>query len=112
MIERGPIVKVQVAKSGVKLVRLCKHLNISRPTLYRRFEDPNVDYDFIRAVGEVIHHDFSEQFPEMKKAPGLKAEALPTELDSLVDCKDQLLHVYGLYTDILQKYNALLQAQA
>ncbi len=103
-----------VAKSGMKLSQLHRALEISRPTLYRRFEDPNLDFDFIKRVGQLIYHDFAQEFRELA-APGL---ALATEatagyrLESLDDCKDKLLHVYSLYTELQEKYNALLNERS
>lgn len=110
MMHRGEIVAAIVAKSGVKLSQLHRSLGISRPTLYRRFEDPNLDFDFIRRVGQLIYHDFAEEFRELA-APGLTLAAEPAagyQLDSLDDCKNKLLHVYALYTELQEKYAALL----
>ncbi|MDO7885586.1 hypothetical protein [Hymenobacter cheonanensis] len=110
MQHRGELVAAVVAKSGVKLSQLHRALGISRPTLYRRFEDPNLDFDFIKRVGQLIYHDFAEDFRELA-APGLTLAAEPAagyHLDSLDDCKNKLLHVYALYTDLQEKYNALL----
>lgn len=33
---------------------------------------------------------------------------VPYQLDSLDECKNKLLHVYALYTELLERYNALL----
>lgn len=110
MQHRGEIVAATVAKSGVKLSQLHRALGISRPTLYRRFEDPNLDFDFIKRVGQLIYHDFAEDFRELA-APGPSLAAEPAagyQLDSLDDCKNKLLHVYSLYTELQEKYNALL----
>jgi len=110
MQHRGEIVAAIVAKSGVKLSQLHRALGISRPTLYRRFEDPNLDFDFIKRVGQLIYHDFAEDFRELAApASSLAAEPAPGyALDSLDDCKNKLLHVYGLYAELQEKYNALL----
>ena len=112
MQHRGEIVAATVAKSGVKLSQLHRALGISRPTLYRRFEDPNLDFDFIKRVGQLIYHDFAQEFRELA-APTLAAEpASSYQLDSLDDCKNKLLHVYGLYAELQEKYNALLNERA
>lgn len=114
MQHRGEIVAATVAKSGVKLSQLHRALGISRPTLYRRFEDPNLDFDFIKRVGQLIYHDFAQDFRELA-APGPTLAAEPAagyQLDSLDDCKNKLLHVYSLYTELQEKYNALLSERA
>ncbi|GAB3233220.1 hypothetical protein GCM10027346_21040 [Hymenobacter seoulensis] len=110
MVHRGEIVAKAVQQSGIKLTKLHTTLGISRPTLYRRFEDPKLDFDFIQKVGDIIMHDFSEDFRELKRnAPIAQEPIVAYHLDGLDDCKDKLLHVYGLYTELLQKHNDLLQ---
>ena len=96
-----------VRKSGVKLSQLFPLLGISRPTLYRRFEDPHLSFDFIKRVGEAIHHDFGQDFKELALSAALEP-VVAYQLESLDDCKDKLLHVYGLYADMVQRYNLLL----
>ncbi len=96
-----------VRKSGVKLSQLLGPLAISRPTLYRRFEDPNLSFDFIKRVGNLIHYDFGQDFRELSPAIALEP-VVPYQLESLTDCKDKLLHVYALYAEMVQRYNALL----
>ncbi|HEX8505481.1 MAG TPA: hypothetical protein VF630_08945 [Hymenobacter sp.] len=104
---RGEIVAAAVRKSGVKLSQLFPALGISRPTLYRRFEDPHLSFDFIKQVGEVIHHDFGQDFRELSLTAALEP-IVPYQLESLEDCKDKLLQVYSLYADMVQRYNTLL----
>lgn len=104
---RGEVVAAAVRKSGVKLSQLFPALGISRPTLYRRFEDPHLSFDFIKQVGEIIHHDFGQDFRELSITAALEPIA-PYQLESLEDCKNKLLHVYALYADMVQRYNALL----
>lgn len=113
MQHRGEIVSEAVRKSGVKLSQLHRHLGISRPTLYRRFEDPNLNFDFIKHVGQFIHHNFAEEFRELVPATSMVAEPIVAyQLESLQDCKDKLLYVYGLYTELVQQYNALVAERA
>jgi transposase-like protein len=74
---RGEVVKEALLKSGVKITKLCQELGISRPTLYRRFEEPNLDFDFIKQVGQLIYHDFGQDFKELT-APAVSVAAEPT----------------------------------
>jgi len=108
-------VAAAVSKSGMKLSQLHRALGISRPTLYRRFDDPNLSFDFIKRVGQLIHYDFAQDFKELAPPPvtTLVAEPIaPYQLESLDDCKDKLLYVYGLYAEMIQRYNALLADRA
>ncbi|RZK27643.1 MAG: hypothetical protein EOO57_22405 [Hymenobacter sp.] len=105
---RGEIVKEAVLKSGVKITRLYQELGISRPTLYRRFDEPNLDFAFIEQVGALIRHDFARDFRELAAPAAVAEPAASYQLDTLDDCKNKLLHVYGLYTELQEKYAALL----
>ncbi len=107
---RGEVVKEAVLKSGVKITKLYQELGISRPTLYRRFEEPNLAFEFIEQVGTLIRHDFAQDFRELLPPAGsaVAEPAASYQLDSLDDCKNKLLHVYGLYTELQEKYAALL----
>ncbi|QKG51285.1 hypothetical protein [Hymenobacter sp. BRD67] len=107
---RGEVIREAVLKSGVKFSSLYRKLGISRPTLYRRFEDPNLDFDFIKRVGDIIYHNFAEEFKELVPATALEP-IIPYQLDSLDDCKNKLLHVYSLYADMVQRYNNLLASR-
>ena len=66
---KGQVVERIVRQNGYTLTRLAKRLNISRNTLYNKFSTPNLSFDFIRKVGEIISYDFSIDFPEMKREP-------------------------------------------
>ena len=74
MIHRGQIVEKIVRKSGYSLTKLADKLKISRNTLYNRFDNANLGYRFIIEVGNIIHYDFTIDFPEMKKEPKIMGE--------------------------------------
>ncbi|MGI4884573.1 MAG: hypothetical protein ACRYFR_06400 [Janthinobacterium lividum] len=106
---RGETVAAAITKSGMKLAKLHAALGISRPTLYRRLEDPNLDFDFIKQVGQLIYHDFGQDFKELA-APvaSVVAEPMGTyQVASLDECKDRLLRVYDLYLDKVRQYDDL-----
>ena len=102
---RGEIVHAAVLRSGVKVARLYQALGVSRPTLYRRFEDPNLDFDFIKRVGEVIYYNFADDFREL--APAVAEPLELYQVTTLEASKDRLLHVYGLYIEKVQQYDEL-----
>jgi AcrR family transcriptional regulator len=102
---RGEIVHEVVLKSGVKVSRLYGALGISRPTLYRRFEDPNLNFEFIQRVGEIIYHNFAEEFKELTPMVAEPVEIY--QIASLEECKDRLLRVYDLYLEKARQYDEL-----
>ena len=67
MIHRGQIVENVVRRSGFSLTKLAAKLEISRNTLYNKFNNANLSYRLIQEIGHAIHYDFSLDFPEMTK---------------------------------------------
>lgn len=107
MIHRGQIVEKIVRKSGYSLTKLAAKLKISRNTLYNRFENANLGYRFIMEVGNIIHYDFTLDFPEMKKEPSLMGDN-----ESLTPIREdksaELWRIESKYVNLLEKYNKLL----
>lgn len=62
---RGEIVKSIVDKYDVTYTKLATQIGVSRPTLYRYFENDELDYEVIVKIGAAIGHDFIKNFPEM-----------------------------------------------
>ncbi|MHB9147168.1 MAG: helix-turn-helix domain-containing protein [Candidatus Amoebophilus sp.] len=107
MIHRGHIVEKIVRKSGYSLTKLAEKLGISRNTLYNRFDNANLGYRFIMDVGNIIHYDFTLDFPEIKKESSLISDysmAVPKREDRAAD----LWRIEGKYTHLLEKYTKLL----
>ena len=95
---RGEILKAILQKSGYSLKALAEKLGISRNTIYNRFREHNLSYDFIVRVGELIHYDFTYAYPEIK---------------TTIQREDKDQHAAELwwlerrYTQSLQQYNNL-----
>ena len=64
-IHRGELVEKVLRKRGHSLTEVAKKLGISRNTLYNRFKDPHLSYQFIREVGKSIFYDFTIDFAEI-----------------------------------------------
>ena len=64
---KGQTVERVVRQSGHSITGVAERLRISRNTLYNKFSNPNLSFDFIMRVGEIINYDFAADFPEMKR---------------------------------------------
>lgn len=64
-VHRGQVVRVVVDKSGMYHTDVAARVQRSRTSLYRDYEDPNMDWQLILKIGAVIDHDFKEEFPEI-----------------------------------------------
>lgn len=68
MEHRGEIIEQAVRKSGMAITKVADKLGKSRRWMYLMFENPNVPYETIIAIGKIIHHDFSTEIKNMAKA--------------------------------------------
>ncbi len=98
MQHRGEIIESVVRKSGISLSILAKKMGISRNTLYNRFKEKNLSYEFILSLGMVLHYNFSAHFPEMKPD-----KALPD------DVRAELFQLEKKYKTLLERYHWLLK---
>lgn len=105
MVHRGQLVEKIVRKSGYSLTKLAGKLGVSRNTLYNRFANANLTYQFIIEVGKVIYYDFTVDFPEMKEELKGDRAIEPNGEDKAA----ALWRVEGKYAQLLEKYNKLLE---
>lgn len=63
MIHRGEIVEQAIRKSGIPIATMAKRLGKSRRWMYLMFENPDVSYEVIKRIGQIIYYDFHDDFP-------------------------------------------------
>ena len=106
MVHRGEIVQKAVNESGYSKTKLAKRLGKSRRHLYNMFENNKLDFDTIRSIGIIIHHNFAEDFPEMLGHVGEPQEAmLPASLAKAIE---EMNFWKDKYIKLLEQYNNLL----
>ena len=121
MSHQGEILQEAVKNSGISITRIVEELGITRPTIYRKFKEETVDYNFVKKVGDVINHDFSKDFTDVQSslfqtvtsAPRTPSQSNVTprvtstqSIDS--DLSRQLLVLQTKYITLLEAYNELL----
>jgi plasmid maintenance system antidote protein VapI len=121
MAHQGEILQEAIKSSGISITRIVEELGITRPTIYRKFKEDTLDANFVKNVGQIIGHDFSQDFtmPQQSSLPfvtqtlksGVTANVTPrvTSLqkpDS--DAASQLLALQAKYIALLEAYNELL----
>lgn len=124
-LHRGEVIREAIKASGVAVGVVAEKLGVSRKTLYNKFKETGIPYSFILKLGEVIHHDFSEEFPHLsknaKKEPApqpsqntnllLPFDVVPSPTpapENLRDCEADLLQLQRKYIALLEKFNELL----
>jgi len=106
---RGEIIKAAIRKAGVNQAKLAQVLGMSRSSLYRQYEVPNLSLVFIRQVGEAIGYDFSADIRGLLPAT-VAAEPAPAPYASLSpeDYRQKLLQVHEQLAEKVRQYDELL----
>ena len=121
MPHQGEIVQEAIKNSGISITRIVEELGITRPTIYRKFKDDTLDANFVRRIGEIIGHDFAQDFTlaEQPTFPFVTQGSKPV-VTSIVtprvtsaqpvdsDLTRQLLTLQNKYIALLEAYNELL----
>ena len=128
MENRGAIAEKAFIRSGLAKSFVADQLNIDRRTLTSRFQRPDLDYDFIIELYNILRLDVTEDFAELGRYQ-LRAES-PSLIDEeqkerseLEDCKGEIEiwknKYYELferhnqkYTKLLEEYNDLLKQKS
>lgn len=62
---QGEVIQIAIKRSGYPIATIVQKLNLSRSTLYGSFKKATLDPAFLLALGEVIHYDFTRDFPQL-----------------------------------------------
>ena len=121
MPHQGEILQEAIKNSGISITRIVEELGITRPTIYRKFKEETVEYSFVKRVGEIINHDFSNDFTNSQqitlpfvtnsvKTPILNnvTPRVTQVLNTDSDPAKQLFALQSKYIALLEAYNELL----
>jgi plasmid maintenance system antidote protein VapI len=121
MAHQGEILQDAIKSSGISITRIVEELGITRPTIYRKFKEETLDANFVKNVGQVIGHDFSQDFtlPQQSTLPFVTQSVRPAVTNNVTprvtnlakpdsDAASQLLALQTKYIALLEAYNELL----
>ena len=121
MPHQGEILQESIKNSGISITRIVEEMGITRPTIYRKFKESVIDYNFVTRVGVIINHDFSNDFTSIQQSAlpfvtPLPKTSVTTSVTSRVtpvqnsdsDPSRQLLTLQTKYIALLEAYNELL----
>ena len=121
MPHQGEILQEAIKNSGISITRIVEELGITRPTIYRKFKEETVNYNFVRKVGDIINHDFSSNFTVLQQSslafvtPSVKPVVTNTVTPRVMPLQNtdsesakQLLTLQAKYIALLEAYNELL----
>jgi hypothetical protein len=121
MPHQGEILQEAIKNSGISITRIVEELGITRPTIYRKFKEDTLDANFVKNIGQIIGHDFSQDFtivqqsalPFVTQSPrsgvthGVTPRVTPAQKPDS-DLNSQLLTLQAKYIALLEAYNELL----
>ncbi|RZJ91385.1 MAG: hypothetical protein EOO60_08055 [Hymenobacter sp.] len=121
MPHQGELLQNAIKSSGISITRIVEELGITRPTIYRKFKEEALDTKFVNSVGQIIGHDFSNDFTlaQQSTLPFVtnvtRAPVTPVVSPRTVssggsdsDSSKQLMALQTKYIALLEAYNELL----
>jgi plasmid maintenance system antidote protein VapI len=121
MPHQGEILQEAIKNSGISITRIVEELGITRPTIYRKFKEETVDYNFVKRIGDIINHDFTDDFTMLHQQtiPFVTSSSKTTVTNNVTprvtqvqvsdsDPSKQLLILQSKYISLLEAYNELL----
>ncbi len=121
MPHQGEILQEAIKNSGISITRIVEEMGITRPTIYRKFKEETIDYNFVKRVGAVIGHDFANNFTSLQQAALPFVTSPPRVTNQMTvtsrvtppqtidnDLPRQLLVLQTKYIALLESYNELL----
>lgn len=104
MIHRGEIVEQAIRKSGIPIATIAKRLGKSRRWMYLMFENPDVSFEIIKRIGQIIYYDFHDDFPM------LSGKGQPyTDHEHQYDTHENAEYWKNKYFRLLEEHNELLK---
>jgi hypothetical protein len=121
MPHQGEILQEAIKSSGISITRIVEEMGITRPTIYRKFKEDTIEYSFVKKVGDIIGHDFSNDFTSVQQSalpfthnvtkPVITSPVTGRVTSVQVSDSDptkQLLTLQTKYIALLEAYNELL----
>lgn len=88
---------------------VARRLDINRNTLYYRFKKTKQSLTFVKELGEVLHHDFSEHFPKLKS----EKEDLDRKAKLFIKRqKEKILENDTIFRQKIERYKTFIQVIA
>ena len=106
-LNAGQVIERIVRRDRMGISELSRKLKVSRRTIYNWFDQESLSFDVIYKIGNVIQHDFSEEFPEFGSVERIQppVNALQTNENNV---GGSVSYWMNKYIRLLEKYNELL----
>ena len=108
-MHKGEIIKAAIIQSGVSVAQIARDMHVSRGTIYNIYAKMEIDNDTIIKIGAIIHYDFSEKIPKLKKSNNTEDPQEEYYKRTMEQLKADVDLWKGKYIALLEDYNKLLK---
>lgn len=107
MQHRGEIVERAIRQSGYPISAIAKKLGRSRRWMYLMFDNTQIDLETVMSIGNIIHHDFSDEIKELSSISNQSFEdpENPYNNQSKEYWKNKYLKLLEDYNELLKRTN-------
>jgi predicted transcriptional regulator len=99
---RGKVLEELIRNKGYSLSQVARHLDISRRTLYNYFEDPQLSWQKLSHIDQILQLNLGSRLTEMRN---YYTHHKPTVLNEHLDAE----YWRAKYIALLEKYTSLLE---
>ncbi|QNK61260.1 hypothetical protein H7F33_11835 [Pedobacter sp. PAMC26386] len=96
---KGEYLDYIVRNTGITIKALTTFAGFDRSSYYNHILDPHLPYKVISKYGEVLHHDFSDQYPEERTAKSSD----PNEITTFEEMKKDRDYWRSRFLDLAEK---------
>jgi plasmid maintenance system antidote protein VapI len=109
MQHQGEIIEKAVRASGYSITRLARKMGKTPRWLYYIFDNDTVPVDYMLQIGEIIHHDFTEEIESLKKYKAYTASQVVYEQLNAAQSGVHPDYWKNKYLHLLEQYNEMLR---
>jgi hypothetical protein len=106
---RGQALAAAVNASGTNVEDVADKAGYTRSAYYKHVKRADLDFHILIEYGKAMRFDFSDEFPDMPKYLLQEPDEIYGVPETLEQAKTMLVQLKSKYTDLLEKYNLLME---
>ena len=106
---RGQALAAAVNASGTNVEDVAEKAGYTRSAYYKHVKRADLDFHILIEYGKAMRFDFSDEFPDMPKYLLQEPDEIYGAPETLEQAKLMINQLKNKYTDLLEKYNVLME---
>ena len=107
-MHNGEIIELIVRRNKVSISELSRRLKVSRKSIYNWFKKENLSIEVINKIGDILGHDFVQEFPEKFEILNMELKRLKKDAPHVSPDSELALYWKTKYINLLENYTNLL----